>query len=236
MSRNLLVLGVLAALGSPAGAVVLLDNTQGLTRATLSNGNQTTWGSNSVAYNRINGYTFQVGATSYDLTSVTIPLRWSGSGTITPNVRIQLWELPDLSSTKPAGGAIPFYTLNVSTNTFDSTYQYFTYNLTGSTVNVKQNTRYSIGFLTDQTSSSSSFVWSGYNPVAPNPSGSYNLTSLAGASGFFSTNGGSSFSSSNMTYGFQLTGAVTSAPEATTPILSAFLGAAIVFRRSRKRI
>lgn len=236
MRSKLLIFLILSTSPISVGAAVLLDNTSGLNTANLSTSSQTTYGSNSPAYNRINGYTFQVGATSYDLTGVSIPIRWGGGGSVTPNIRIQLWELPDLTATAPAGGAAPFYTLDVATNTFNSTFQYFTFDLTGTTVNVKANTRYSMGFLTDLTTNSGLLQWNGFNPSGSKPSGSFGLSSV-GSSGFFSTNGGSSFSASTMNYGFQLTGVEagsgTSVPEATSPILLTMLGAGLVAHRRR---
>ena len=120
-------LSILAMLSLPASAtIVLLDNTAGLTRTDLSAANQTGWGSNSSAYNRINGYTFEVGSTSYDATAITIALRY-GVGSITPNMRISFWELPSLSASAPAANAVPFYTQDNASNTINATAQYFTY-------------------------------------------------------------------------------------------------------------
>lgn len=213
--------------------LVLLDNTSGLSTSNLSTSSQTTWGSNSPAYNRINGYTFQVGATSYDASAVTIPIRWGGGGSVSPNMRIEVWELPNLSATMPAGSAAPFYTMDVASNTFDSTFQYFNFPFTNGTLNLKANTRYAIGFLSDLNSGL--LQWNGFNPAGSTPSGSYGLTSISGSSGFYSTNGGSSYSITTMNYGFQLTGVAV--PEPSTYAFAALSALGLVFsgRCWRKR-
>ncbi len=230
--RSMFVLTCLAFLVARAEAVdlILLDNTNNLSPVNLSNTSQTTWGSNTPAYNRINGYTFQVGSTSYNATAVSIPIRYTGGGSVAPNMRIQLWELPNLSATVPAAGAVPFYTQNDSTNSFDATFQYFTFPFTNGTLNLKGNTRYSIGFLTDLTTSSASLAWNGYSPLGAKPSGSYGLASLSGGSGFFSTNGGTSYSATSMNYGFQLTGVAV--PEPSTYALAGL--SALAFACSRR--
>lgn len=230
---SLFVLTVLAlfVVRAEAADLVLLDNTDDFT-ANLSS-SAFTWGSNSLAYSRINGYTFQVGATSYDATAVTIPIRYTTGGPVTPNMRIQVWELPDLSATFPAGGAVPFYTMNVATNTFDSTFQYFTFPFTNGTLNLKANTRYSIGFLTDQLTNPGFLEWSGFSPTGSSPSGSYGLSSVS-PPGFVSSNGGTSFSGFNMNYGFQLTGVV-AVPEPSTWVLGGMSVLAMALGRKRFR-
>jgi hypothetical protein len=198
-----------AFLQTPAhAAFVLLDNTNGLDTTNLSNTSQTTWLSNPTDWSRINGYTFVVGSDPYDISSVSIPLRWSQPGAISPTMRVSIWENASPTSTTPAGGATPLYQEDFTAAGVDSTYRYFTFAPTGTWL-LEADTNYSIGFLTDQTASSASLTWSGFNPLGSTPSGSYGLASLSGSSGFFSFDGGSSFgvSASAMVYGFQLTGA-----------------------------
>ena len=217
-----------------AADLVLLDNTTGLTNTAFSNSSQAGWGSNTPAYNRINGYTFQVGSTSYNATAITIPLV-NISGAITPNMRFSFWELPSLSATAPSANAAPFYIQNNASNTINTTTQYFTYSLTNGTLNLKANTRYSIGIMTDLTFNSGSLNWRGYTPVAPVPSGAYGLTTAGEPSSFFSTNGGATFSGSfSMNYGFQLTG-VTAVPEPSTYLLGGLSAMALAFTRRRFR-
>lgn len=233
-------LSILAMLSLPASAtIVLLDNTTGLTNTAFSSTSQTGWGSNSSAYNRINGYTFEVGSTSYDATAITIALRY-GAGSITPNMRFSFWELPSLSANAPAGGAVPFYIQDNASNTINTTAQYFTYPLTNGTLNLKANTRYSIGITTDQTTNSASLNWSGYSPGVPVPSSAHGLTTTGGSGGFYSINGGTSFTGgTSMNYGFQLSGAEVSAVPEPTALLSTagLLGAGLLLRRrSRKSL
>jgi len=217
-----------------AADLVLLDNTTGLTNTAFSSSNQTGWGSNTSAYNRINGYTFDVGSTSYDATAITISLI-DGSATVTPNMRLSFWELPSLLANAPSANAVPFYIQNNASNTINSTTQYFTFPLTNGTLNLKANTRYSIGIMTDLTTNSAGLSWRGYSPLAPVPSGAYGLTTAGGAGGFYSINGGASFNGgTQMTYGFQLTG-VTAVPEPSTYLLGGLSAMALAFTRRRFR-
>lgn len=229
-------LSILAMLSLPASAVVLLDNTTGLTNTAFSGSSQTGWGSNTSAYNRINGYTFQVGSTSYDATAITIPLLY-GLGSITPNMRFSFWELPSLSANVPAANAVPFYIQNNASNTINTSTQYFTYSLTNGTLNLKANTRYSIGIMTDQTTNSASLSWRGFGPVAPVPSGAYDLTTAGGAGGFYSIDGGTTFTGgTSMNYGFQLLGSdVSAVPEPTSLLSMAGLLCSGVLLRRRSR-
>lgn len=235
-------LSILAMLSLPASAtIVLLDNTTGLTNTAFSGSSQTGWGSNSSAYNRINGYTFEVGSTSYDATAITIPLLYA-VGSITPNMRFSFWELPDLSANAPAANAVPFYTQDNASNAINTTAQYFTYSLTNGTLNLKANTRYSIGIMTDETTSPSALSWRGYDPTVPVPSGAYGLTTTGGSGGFYSIDGGTTFNGgTSMVYGFQLSGVaaeVSAVPEPTALLSTAgLLGAGLLLRRrSRKSL
>ena len=236
LRKSLLVLTFVWIMIARAEAVdlVLLDNTTGLTNTAFSGSSQTGWGSNSSAYNRINGYTFEVGSTSYDATAITIPLLYS-SGSITPNMRFSFWELPSLSANAPSANAVPFYIQNNASNTINTQTQYFTFPLTNGTLNLKASTRYSIGIMTDEIANPFSLSWRGYSPVAPVPSGAYGLTTTGGAGGFFSTNGGATFTGgSSMNYGFQLTG-VTAVPEPSTYLLGGLSAMALAFTRRRFR-
>jgi hypothetical protein len=214
--------------------LVLLDNTTGLTNTAFSSSNQTSWGSNSTAYNRINGYTFEVGSTSYNATAITISLI-DTVGSITPNMRLSFWELPNLSANAPSANAVPFYIQNNASNTINTTTQYFTFPLTNGTLNLKASTRYSIGIMTDETTSSGSFFWRGYNPTAAAASGAYGLTTAGSFGGFYSIDGGASFTGgTSMNYGFQLTG-VTAVPEPSTYLLGGLSAMALAFTRRRFR-
>ena len=235
LRKSLLVLTFVWIMIARVEAVdlVLLDNTTGLTNTAFSGSSQTGWGSNSSAYNRINGYTFEVGSTSYDATAITIPLIYS-AGSIAPNMRFSFWELPSLSANAPSANAVPFYIQNNASNTINTQTQYFTFPLTNGTLNLKASTRYSIGIMTDEIASPSSLSWRGYSPVAPVPSGAYGLTT-GGAGGFYSIDGGATFNGgTSMNYGFQLTG-VTAVPEPSTYLLGGLSAMALAFTRRRFR-
>lgn len=196
----LAVAAMLFVHSTTAKAGVLLDNTSNLTN--------TSWTSNlsffnqSAIYNTINGYTFEVGSTSYDATDVTIGLGSIFGSTIIPNMRIQVWELANLTSLGPAVGASAYYTLNDGTKTFNSTTQYYTYSFNNGTLNLKANTRYSIGFSTD--SLTSGLAWVQLNAPSA-PTGTAGLTS---SGGFYSLNGGASYTTSTgfVYKAFQLNG------------------------------
>lgn len=202
--QSLAVAAMLFVHSTTAKAGVLLDNTTNLTNTSWT-GNVNDWSQTS-AYNTINGYTFQVGSTSYVATDVTIGLAYASTGSITPNMRIQVWELANLTSLQPAVGASAYYTLNDNTKTFNSTKQYYTYSFNNGTLNLKANKRYSIGFSTDQTTNGNLFRWYALNPGVA-PTGAAGLTS----SGYlYSGDGGASFSSGGaaMTQAFRLNGDV----------------------------
>jgi hypothetical protein len=199
--QSLAVAAMLFVHSTTAKAGVLLDNTSNLTNTSLG-GNAYAW-SQSSAYNTINGFTFDVGPTSYDATDVTLRLM-DFFGPITPNMRIQVWELADLTSFGPAVGASAYYTLNDNTKTFDSTARYYTFLFNNGTLNLKANTRYSIGFSTDLIANPDYLFWLDLSP-ANVPTGTAGLTS----SGLFnSTNGGASYTASGnqLQTAFQLNG------------------------------
>jgi hypothetical protein len=161
------------------------------------------------------GYTFEVGSTSYDAMDVTLGLKYANSGSITPNMRIQVWELADLTSLSPAVGDSPYYTLNDNTKTFNSTIQYYTYSFNNGTLNLKANTRYSIGFSTDVLTGGSSFRWHALNPGNA-PTGTAGLTS----SGYvYSLDGGATYSAgpADMTQAFRLNGELAVGGSAAVP-------------------
>ena len=200
--QSLAVAAMLFVHSTTAKAGVLLDNTSNLTKTSWS-GNTYSWGQSS-AYQYIYGYTFEVGSTSYDATDVTIGLAYGTTGSITPNMRIQVWELASLGSLQPAVGASAYYTLNDNTKTFNSTKQYYTYSFNNGTLNLKANTRYSIGFSTDQIANGGFFRWHAFNPGTA-PTGTAGLTSKGI---LYSLDGGASYTGNlgDMIQAFQLNG------------------------------
>ena len=206
MTRPLAFAVILAAVALQAAtshAAILLDNTNNLQAS--FNGGVTGWGSNSPAYNRINGVTFQVGATSYDVTSVSLGLSYNAVSQI--NMRLQFWELPTASSAVPANGATPDYTQDYAI-TASAGSQYYTFAVASGAVNLKANTRYSLGILTDLDSISFEWQSAGTNPTS--------AVGFTDRNNMVSTNGGATFSSVNVNTLFQLTGDVAAVPEPST--------------------
>jgi hypothetical protein len=77
LGASLLGLGITLGITKADAAIVLLDNTSGLTDTAYNGGNQTTWSVNTPAYNRINGRVFTTGDTAWLLDSVSLLLRRS---------------------------------------------------------------------------------------------------------------------------------------------------------------
>lgn len=199
------ILAAIALQATASHAAILLDNTNNLALSLDTTG--TTYGSNTPAYNRLNGATFAVAATPYDATSVSLGLQQK-AGPSTLNVRLQFWELPT-GATIPASGATPFYTQDFSNITLTQTSQYYTFPLTSGAVNLKANTRYTLGILTENGDSFTQWVY-------PDPKGTASTTDATFVTGLFSTNGGASFTSSASGYAIQLTGDVAPVPEPST--------------------
>jgi len=107
LGASLLGLGITLGITKADAAIVLLDNTSGLTDTAYNGGNQTTWSVNTPAYNRINGRVFTTGDTAWLLDSVSLLLRDDGPLN-DMTWRVSLWALGD-SDTAPAGGASPAY-------------------------------------------------------------------------------------------------------------------------------
>lgn len=226
------LLGLLQPLHAST-STVLLDNTGNLSTANLSTSSATGYGSNSTAYNRINGYVFVTGESAFELDSVSIGMRY-GPGTISPTLRVTLWEL-GASATTPSGVS-PFYTEDFTVSDLSSVARYCTFS-PGSSVVLEEGTRYAIGFSTDWTTSSSSLQWLGFSPTGTKPVGSEGFSSLSGGSGFFSTNAGSSYSTATMVYSFQLTGSAVGGaiPEPSAAAALAGVGALCAVTASRRR-
>ncbi len=213
-----------------ASAVVLLDNTNNLSVANLSTSSATSYGSNSTAYNRINGYVFSVGSTSFEMDAVSIALKYSS--TISPTIRVTVWELGATGTTPAAAPVV--YTEDFIASSVGSVSSYFTFS-PGTEVVLEADTRYAIGFSTDWTTNSSFLQWLGYSPLGSKPTGSEGLSSLSSGSGFFSTNGGSSYSTSSMVYSLQLTGSPVAVPEPSSASGAAGLIALGFVAKRRRR-
>lgn len=216
---------------SPAQALdILLDNTSGLSTTGLQTNNGSSFSSNTSAYTRVNGFTFKTGSQSYDISAISIPLGWTGTGTITPTMRVSVFENGSINATTPTGGASPTYTQDYGSFSFNSTIAFYTFSPTA-TWNLKANTNYSIWFGTTQTTTPSSFWWATYSTLPGTPSSSYGFTY---ATNFFSTNGGSSYTVTGNKYPIQMTGTAVAVPEPSTYALGTL--ALLVLATAGKRV
>jgi len=177
------ILAALALQATTAQTAILLDNTDNLTRTITTSG--TTYGSNTPPFNRVNGASFEVGGTPYDATSVSLALAHNRTTPISLTVVLQFWELPTNTDRTPANGTL-IYTENFFNNTVTETPQYYTFSLTPGVVNLKANTRYSLSVLTDGDSDTG---WR-----LTDPSNFASGTGATSVGGFYSTNGGASYS------------------------------------------
>jgi hypothetical protein len=211
-------------------AIVLLDNTSGLTDTAYNGGNQTTWSSNTPAYNRINGRVFTTGNTAYLVDSVSMLLRNSTDPLDNMTWQVYLWALGD-SDTTPASGASPTYQESFPGINLTSTAAYITFSPTADWL-MDLNSRYAIGFANDTGTTST--AWG-----ATNTSGTPSSTvGFIYNNGFFSTSGGSTFTQTgNPGFTFHLTGAEPT-PAPVPPTLALFalgaLAAGIARRRPRR--
>jgi hypothetical protein len=229
LGASLLGLGITLGITKADAAIVLLDNTSGLTDTAYNGGNQTTWSMNTPAYNRINGRVFTTGDTAWLLDSVSLLLRDDGPLN-DMTWRVSLWALGD-SDTAPAGGASPAYQESFSGIDLTSTAAYITFSPTSDWL-MAANGRYAIGFANDIGDGPTNW---GSTGTSGTPSSTVGFTYN---NGFFSTSGGSTFETGgNLQYTFQLTGAEpTPAPAPPTLALLA-LGALVagVTRRRHRR-
>ncbi|HYN79815.1 MAG TPA: PEP-CTERM sorting domain-containing protein [Lamprocystis sp. (in: g-proteobacteria)] len=222
---SLLGLGITNA----GAAIVLLDNTSGLTDTAYNSAIQTGWGSNTPAYNRINGRVFTTGTTAYLLDSVSLLLR-DNAPLNDMTWRVSLWALGG-SDTTPAGGASPAYQESFSGINLTTAAAYITFSPTSDWL-MAANSRYAIGFANNI---GDAFTGWGGTTTSGAP------TSTVGFSynnGFFSTTGGSAFSSTgNSGYTFQLTGsepALAPAPPTWALFALGALVAGVTRRRQRR--
>jgi hypothetical protein len=216
-----------------AQALILLDNTSNLTTTNLQFNNGSGFGGNTAPYTRLNGFTFSTASDAYNIESIKIPMGWNNSGSISPTIRVSIYENSTTSASNPAGGATATYTQDFTGNTFDSSIKFYSFTPT-STWLLQANTGYSITFGTDRTTSPTSFWWATYSTAPSVPSSPVGLTYNTN---FFSTNGGASYGQTANRYPVQLNGTIPSSPTVPGPL--PILGAASALgmsRRLRRRI
>lgn len=216
---------------SPAQAVdILLDNTSGLSTTGLQFNNGSGFGGNTSAYTRVNGFTFSTASQSYDISAISIPMGWNSTPSVSPTIRVSVFENSSTSANTPAGGASPAYTQDYSSNTFSTTIAFYTFSPTA-TWNLKANTSYSIWFGTTQTTSPTSLWWATYSTTPGTPSSGYGFTYTTN---FFSTNGGTAYSTTGNKYPVQMTGTAVAVPEPSTYALGTL--ALLVLATAGKRV
>jgi hypothetical protein len=173
---------------------------------------------------------FVTGSTSYDLDSISVAMAFNGTGTpsISPNMRLSLYENSSSTQSYPADGATATYTEDFNSFSFNSTQQIYTLSPSG-VWNMKANTSYSVSLATDYPNTDLKWqTWSG------NASSSYGFNQT---SPFISTDAGSTFLplSSGQAPSMQLTG-VAAVPEPSGFLAtSLLLGAAGLIRRRQAK-
>jgi hypothetical protein len=206
-----------------ATSVILVDNTSNLTawHTEISTG----FSGNTAAYTRLNGTTFVTGSTAYNLTSISVVMRYLVNPA-SPTMRVYAFENASTAATKPVSLATPAFQEDF-TGDFDSTYQIYTFSPTA-TWNLKANTSYSFALGTDLTANPNFLNW---------PLASGTVSSDVGFTqkgGFYSTSGGSTYEGGSA-LAMQLTG-VAAVPEPSGFLAtSLLLGAAGLIRRRQAK-
>jgi hypothetical protein len=218
-------------LASPAQAtsVILADNTSNLTA--WNTGVNSSFATNNAAYTRLNGMTFVTGSTSYNLTSISVAMRYNLSGSISPTMRVYAFENSSTAATKPVSLATPVFQEDFTGDAFDSTQEIHTFSPTA-TWNLKPNTSYSFALGTDFTAYPAFLHW--MYAASPGTTTS-NVGFTAASSVFYSLDGGSSYSTAPGGYSMQITG-VAAVPEPSGFLAtSLLLGAAGLIRRRQAK-
>ena len=232
VARSLLLVVATAALlnGKAGAAEILLDNTANLTA--WNTNLAIAWFGNATPYNRLAGVSIVTGSTSYDLSTFSVAMAYgSGTQSLSPTMRLSVYENTLVSQTIPSDGAAVAYTQDFSSFTFTPTQQIYTMSPSG-TWNLKANTSYSFTLSTSDTTTATQLKWQAWSGTA---SSSYGFTQT---SPFISTDAGSTFIplSINQSPSMQLTGVV-AVPEPSTyaMALAGLACGGYLVRRRRKR-
>ena len=193
----LLAMATSACFASTARAdLILLDNTSNLTAWNTSTANN--YSGNFQPYAKLSGMTFVTGASSYDLTSISVVMAYT-NGSLTPTMRLSMFENGSTSAVAPAGGATATYTQDFSGFTFTGTQQAYTFT-PSTTWNLKANTSYSFWLGTSEVTNATYLRWSLASASASSTVG-YTQTG-----GFYTSNGGASYSTPGNVLSMQLNG------------------------------
>jgi hypothetical protein len=231
-TRSLLLVVATAALlnGKARAADILLDNTANLTA--WNTNSQIVWFGNATPYNRLAGVSIVTGSTSYDLSTFSVAMSYgSGTQSLSPTMRLSVYENTLVSQTIPSDGAAVAYTQDFSSFTFTPTQQIYTMS-PSATWNLKANTSYSFTLSTSDTTTATQLKWQWWSGTA---SSSYGFTQT---SPFISADAGSTFIPVGIQQSpsMQLTGVVAVPEPSTCVSLLAGLacGGYSLFRRRRR--
>lgn len=212
--------------------LVLLDNTSNLTA--WSSSGPSNFSGNFAANAKVLGMTFVTGSASYDLDSVSVAMAY-GNGSLTPTMRLSVFENGSTSATAPADGATATYFQDFSGSTFNSTQQIYTFSPL-SPWNLKASTSYSVWLGTSETNFTNNAALRWYQ-ASSSASSTLGFTQTGG---FYSTNGGASYSAGS-SLSMQITGNAAAAvpeidPAGIGSVLALLTGMLGIFERRRARL
>jgi hypothetical protein len=235
--RSLFLIALFAATSALStctarAGLVLLDNTSGLT--SWNSSSSSNFSGNYEANAKILGMTFVTGSASYDIDSVSVAMAY-GNGSLTPTMRLSVFENGSTSNTAPADGATATYFQDFSGSTFNSTQQIYTFS-PSATWNLKANTSYSVWLGTSETNFTNNAALRWYQASAAASS----TLGFAQTGGFYSTNGGASYSAGS-SLSMQLTGTAAAAvpeldPTGIGSVLALIAGVLGILERRRTRL
>lgn len=236
-SRSLFLIVLFSAMSTIStctarAGLVLLDNTSNLTAWNSSS--PSNFSGNYAANAKVLGMTFVTGPTSYDLDSISVAMAY-GNGSLTPTMRLSVFENGSASATAPADGATATYSQDFSGSTFNGTQQIYTFSPLP-TWNLKANTSYSVWLGTSETNFTNNAALRWYQ-ASSSASSTLGFTQTGG---FYSTNGGASYNSGS-SLSMQLTGTAAAAVPEIDPagigsvlaLVTCMLG---IFERRRTRL
>jgi hypothetical protein len=219
--------------GMARAGVVLLDNTGNLT--SWNSASPSNFSGNYASNAKVLGMTFVTGPTSYDLTSISVAMAY-GNGSLAPTMQLSMFENGSTSDTKPTDAATPTYSQDFSGFTFTGTQQIYTFS-PSTTWNLKANTSYSFWLGTSETNFTNNAALRWYQ-ASSSASSTLGFTQTGG---FYSSNGGASYSAPGNLLSMQVTGSAASAgvpeidPATGSTALSLVAGLLAMMEQRRRR-